>query len=66
MHYGTLSNSELVRCASADPRFEVDPLFTELVARVDPEARRGPLFQPSLGWADSASNKPLKVDAHVR
>lgn len=36
MRYGTLSNSELVRFAEQDPRYRTDPMFTELVDRLEP------------------------------
>ena len=42
-HYNALTNRELCVEAECDPRFQFDPLFTELVLRVrnaDPNAGR--------------------------
>ena len=41
--FRTLSNTELLRFAEQDPRYQADPLFTELAVRVagaSPSARR--------------------------
>lgn len=39
MNYGALTATELVDRAKADPRFNVDPLFTALTARIEWVAR---------------------------